>query len=351
LTAARYKELDRIREEIRRSGRWGPRDEAAWTAVRRGAWRRAVRTVVFGEVLRAEAEVIRRLGFDVSERMVEERWRQMLRDAGGPAELARAQGFSVAALKELARDELLAEAYRQHLRYRQARPTPQEVADFYKYHSEEFRRPESVKARAVVIRRFLYAPAGAPAERQGAARRAGQVLAEAQGRPEDFPKLAEKFSEDPASAARGGLLGEEKQGFLIPRGVYEPALEKALFATRPGEVAGVIEGAGNCYVIQVLKRFPAGVPPLAEIEDEVFMRCYLERLRKVEEQFFRDSYHKVLVLDASGRRIAADDFFAAPKGPPRKSLFDREDADGSEQPEEGRKESPELKALPGGAKE
>jgi hypothetical protein len=93
------------------------------------------------------------------------------------------------------------------------------------------------------------------------------------------------------------------------------------------------------------------VPPLAEIEDEVFMRCYLERLRKVEEQFFRDSYHKVLVLDASGRRIAADDFFAAPKGPPRKSLFDREDADGSEQPEEGRKESPELKVLPGGAKE
>jgi hypothetical protein len=322
LTAARYRDLDRIRAEGRGAGQWNARDEAVWNAVRANAWRQALRSVVFGELLRTEAEAFRKLGMDVSERQVEERWRQMLKDAGGPGELARLRGLSVAALKELARDELLGDAYRHTLRLQLARPTPGELREFYQFGSENFRRPESVKARAVVIRRFLYDDQGGRSPRAGAAGRAREAL-DRLAAGEDFAKLVAKYSEEPASAAQGGMLGDPKKDFLIERGAYEPELEKVLFGAEPGSPAQLVEGRANCYVIQVLKHFAAGVPPFEEVEDEVFLRCYSDRVRKAEEKLFRESFGKVLVRDASGRRIGVEEFFAEPTESRKRSLFDR----------------------------
>ena len=332
LTAARYRELDRVREEYRRAGVWSPRVEAGWNAARQGAWQQALRTVVFGELLRAEAEVIRKLGFDVSERQVEERWRAMLKEAGGPAELARVQGLSVAALKELARDELLADAYRYTLRQQLAKPTPEELRQYFRKKAEDFNRPESVKARAVVIRRFLYDEQGARVARQGAEPRAREVLAQAVAKPADFATLAGKYSEDPASAARGGMLGKEEKDFLVEHGAYEPELDQALFAAAPGGPPVLVEGPANYYVVQVLKQYEAGVPPLEEVADKVMRRCLEERVNQTEEKFFRDSYHKVLVLGRGGRPMDVKDFFSEAAGPRKRSLFDQEEPEEAPRP-------------------
>ncbi len=323
-TAARYRELDRIRSEIVRTGRWTPRDEASWQAARASAWRQAVRSVVFGEILRVEAESFVKLGMGLSERQVEEYWRRMLKEAGGPAEIARQRGLSVAAFKELARDELLGDAYRHSLRVQLARPTPGELRDYYRFSSESFRRPESVRARAVVIRRFLYDGHGGRTPREGAGRRAEEVLGKLKAG-EDFARVAARYSEDTSNAAQDGRLGTEEKGFLIERGTYEAELEKALFGTAPGSPAAIVEGRANFYVLEVLKHYAPGVPPFEEVEDEIFRRCYSDRIRKAEEKFFRDSFEKVLVLDARGRRIGTDEFFAEPSDFRKRSLFDREE--------------------------
>jgi len=325
LTAADYRRFDRVREDGRRAGAWNARAEADWNAARQRVWRQALSPVVFGELLRTEAEVIRKLGFDVTDRQVEERWRQMLKDAGGPAELARVQGLSVAALKELARDELLADAYRYTLRQQLAKPTPEELRQYFRKNAEGFSRPESVKARAVVIRRFLDGEGGAPAARRGAEPRAREVLQQAQAKGADFAKLAAKYSEDPVSAARGGTLGEAKKDFLVERGAYEPELEKVLFGAAPGGAPVLVAGPANYYVVQVLKHCEAGVPPFEDVADEVMRRCLDERVRQTEERFFRETYHKALVLGRQGQRLSVKDFLAEVAGPRKRSLFDQEE--------------------------
>ena len=200
-----------------------------------------------------------------------------------------------------------------------------EVADYYQYHSEVLRRPESVRAQAIFIKRFVYdEKSGRQTERTTARRRAEDLRARlAAGA--DFEDLARRYSEDAKSAAQGGLLGEEKSSFLVERGGFEAGLDQALFGGKPGEISAVIEGPANYYVVKVLRHLPEGVPPLEEIDNEVFMRCFRDRVRTAEERLFREAYSKVLVLDSKGRRVTLDQIWPSAKPEPRRSLLSPEE--------------------------
>lgn len=301
--APQIKRLDRIRDQRKKMGLWGLRDAVLYAEALEQARLNAVRGVVFGEILRTEAQRFVKMGFKVSGRDVGKRWREMLKQAGGLRELAIERGLSLEALKEMARDDLLAEAYQRNLRVTVARPTPQEVADYYKFNSGRFRKPESVRAQVVFIKRFVYdEKLGRSVERKTARKRAEMILAKLKAGA-DFAKLARRYSEDPESAARDGLLGSRKKRHLVGRGQFRAGLDRALFAGKPGELSGVVEGPNNYCIVKVIKHLAAGVPPLAEIEEEVFARCYFERIGNIEEKLFRESYKKVLVIDAEGRPV------------------------------------------------
>jgi hypothetical protein len=306
------KRLDRIRAERRKAGRWSAEDAQAYGRAMRNLRLAAIREVVFGEILRTEADRFVKLGMKVPEREIERFWRDQLDRAGGPGELAVKQGLSIAALKEMARDRVLAEAYRDNLRSTMARPTPREMADYYRFNSEQLRRPESVRARVIFVKRFVFdAATGRSLKRKDADKLAGGILDRLkQGM--DFDKAARRYSEDPDSAANGGLLGSRKKNFLVTRGKFEPVLEKALFGTEPGGRGRVISGTENLYIVKVERHLPAGVPPLEEVEREVFVRCFADRVRQAEERLFRQAYHKVLVLDSRGRRIPLEELLPGP---------------------------------------
>lgn len=290
------------RAAMLREGAWQPEMEIAWRARMALAARAALQQAVLGELLRVQAREADRKRALVRERQLENYWRRRL-PAGGPAQLASETGMSVAALKESARDELLTEVYARALTDALARPTPEELRRYHRDNAESFRCRESVRARAVFVRRFVPDGAGGGnAPRAGAEARAAEILARILDGREDFASAARRFSEDPPSAARDGLL---EGGRLIPRGTYaaEPELEKALFESEPGRPGGVVKGGKNLYLVLVEKRVPEGVLPFEEVEPEVFRRCWQERKARALDRFFRDNYHKVLLLDAEGRRV------------------------------------------------
>lgn len=327
---APLEELERRRSEARAAGAWTEAQEAQFRSARARLRREGVRTLVFGELLRSQAVEMEKHGFKVTERMIDDYWRDMLKRSGGPAELASRRGLSVAALRDLARDELMADQYRRYLASRLAKPTPEEVLQYYRANSGKFSRPESVRARAVCIRRFMAAEDGRRVERAGALARAREIRELARGNPAGFAELAARRSEDSASAANGGLLGDERRAFLVERsslGPGEEALGKALFSLPAGEVSDVIETAASYYVVMVIERLPAGPLPLKEVEGYVVARCMDERVKATEEELFRQLYPKLMVTDESGRRIDADEFFgeAAAAGKPRKLRLDEDD--------------------------
>ncbi|MHC4916833.1 MAG: peptidylprolyl isomerase [Planctomycetota bacterium] len=318
------KQLAEIKAQRRARGMWTQQDEEQY----RGAITRlqlmVIRGVVFGEILRGEAEAFVKKGYVVPQRAVDKHWRNMLKEHGGPQGLYESEGMSVPALKEMAKDEVLAQAYRENLRMTTAKPTPKEIADYYKYHNEEFRKPASVRARIIKLKRFVYdEKTGARVERKTARKLAEDLLARLK-RGEDFGKLARRYSEDPKSAAQDGLLGDARHNNLTERKDLDRRLAEALFSAELKESVGLVEGPAHFYIAEVLRRIPEGVPPLEEIENDVYVRCYRDRIRQAEEDLFRQCYHKVLVRDPKGRPIPIEKIWPRRKPRADGGLFRRE---------------------------
>ena len=61
--------------------------------------------------------------------------------------------------------------------------------------------------------------------------------------PKNFGTLAERFSQDPGSKARGGYLG------VFPRGAMVPEFDKAVAALKPGEISPVIQTQFGYHII------------------------------------------------------------------------------------------------------
>lgn len=101
------------------------------------------------------------------------------------------------------------------------------VKAYYEENQFKYRTPKRVKARQIV----LELPSGADEAKQEAVR--GELL-ELKAQLEQgatFAELAQKHSQDSATAEKGGDLG------FVQRGMLAPALEKQIFALDAGEVA------------------------------------------------------------------------------------------------------------------
>jgi peptidyl-prolyl cis-trans isomerase SurA len=65
---------------------------------------------------------------------------------------------------------------------------------------------------------------------------------------EDFKMLATLYSDDPASASKGGELGYVNRGDLVPE------FERAAFRLNEGEISEVVESQFGFHIVQLIKR-------------------------------------------------------------------------------------------------
>jgi len=100
------------------------------------------------------------------------------------------------------------------------------VEDFIKEHPAEFLRPKVVRVRQIVLAIPPKADAGA---RQRLEKQAQELLGKLKAG-EDFARLAQTYSQDPASRDRGGDLAE------VQRGQHPPQWDLVAFGLKPGEV-------------------------------------------------------------------------------------------------------------------
>jgi peptidyl-prolyl cis-trans isomerase C len=106
-----------------------------------------------------------------------------------------------------------------------------DVELYYQYHPDQFRRPETRRARHILVTLNPELPDNTST---AARARIEAIAARLAKEPKRFEEQALKHSECP-TALQGGLLGD------IPRGQLYPELDAALFAMRSGQISGVLE--------------------------------------------------------------------------------------------------------------
>ncbi len=148
-----------------------------------------------------------------------------------------------------------------------AESTPVTQADlqaYYNQHQDEFRIPETVTVRHILIKTPTPGPDGKVDEKgvEAAKAKAEDVQKQLQAGA-SFDELAKKYSEDPGSAQNGGLLPPLTKGRTVPE------FEQAAFNTPKGQTTGVIRTSYGFHIIRIEDKQTARVKPLDEVKAQI----------------------------------------------------------------------------------
>ena len=200
-----------------------------------------------------------------------------------------------------------------------------EVEEFYNTHRESFRQPERVRfayiaypathfssqvqvsdqditetysdnkdtrftTSARVHPRHILFSLSADASAQDRAKvheTASEVLKRARNG-EDFATLAKAYSQDTATASKGGDLGTFTRGRMVK------PFEDAAFALKAGEISDLIETPFGLHIIKVEEVLPEQARPLDEVKEEIRQELTQERARDLARDRARTDRSKIL---------------------------------------------------------
>ena len=142
--------------------------------------------------------------------------------------------------------------------------SPEELRTYYSQHQDEFRIPETVTVRHILIKTPSPGPDG-KVDQKGvdAAKAKAEDVGKQLKAGADFAELAKKNSDDPGSAQNGGLLPALKKGQTVPE------FEQAAFNTPKGQTTGVIRTNYGFHIIRVEDKQSARLKPLDEVKAQI----------------------------------------------------------------------------------
>ncbi len=154
------------------------------------------------------------------------------------------------------------------------------TAGYYRQHAAEFRVPESVKIRHILIKLPLPGPDGkVDAKQAEAAKAKAQDVLNQLHKGADFAALAKKYSEDTATAKNGGSVGELVQG-----SGSAPEIEKVAFGLAKGQVSDLIPTSYGFEIIRVDDKTAAHTRSLEEVRSEIEPIVAAQKNQKIAEQ-------------------------------------------------------------------
>ncbi len=142
--------------------------------------------------------------------------------------------------------------------------SPAQLQQYYQQHQDEYRIPETVTVRHILIKTPTPAADG-KVDQKGvdAARTKAEDIEKQLKSGGNFADLAKKYSEDPGSAQNGGLLPP------ITRGRTVPEFEQAAFGTPVGQTTAVIRTSYGFHILHVEGKQEARLKPLDEVKAQI----------------------------------------------------------------------------------
>ena len=145
-----------------------------------------------------------------------------------------------------------------------AQVSPQELQAYYDQHRDEYRVPEQVNVRQILIKTPLPGADGKVDQKgvDDAHKKADDVLKQLKAGAK-FEDLAKKYSEDPSSKDGGSVGWIKRGGFPVPE------VDKAAFSLSKGGTSDVINAGYAFVILRIDDKQDAHLKTLAEVKDQI----------------------------------------------------------------------------------
>ena len=146
----------------------------------------------------------------------------------------------------------------------EAQVSQQDLEKYYDQHRDEFRVPEQVNVRQILIKTPLPGTDG-KVDQKGideAHKKADDALKQLKAGAK-FEDLAKKYSEDPSSKSGGSVGWIKRGGFPVPE------VDKAAFSLPKGGTSDVINAGYAFVILRVDDKQDAHLKTLAEVKDQI----------------------------------------------------------------------------------
>ena len=207
----------------------------------------------------------------LGDELVQERIHDLYSDRITMMKTLQAQGKTY----EKFRQEVLDQFIVQQLRLKNASPgkiliSPYKVETYYLNHQDDFKIADEVKLRMIVLNK-------SSDDDTNAVGLAGEILAKIK-EGASFSEMATVYSQG-SQRSQGGDWGWIERSKLLQE------LAEAALPLKPGQVSGVIETPGACYIMLVEDKHPAHVKPLSEVRDEIEVTLRTQTQKQLQQQW------------------------------------------------------------------
>ncbi len=187
----------------------------------------------------------------------------------------------------------------------------EDASDYYESNIEQFKSPQTVQARHILIK----VDEKATPEQVEEARQRIEDVHQMAIAGEDFAELAAEFSEGPTKTKGGDL------GTFTRQDMVKPFSDKA-FAMQAGEISEPVRTQFGWHIIKVERVNPASVRSLDEARSEIEAKLKADRSRSLAydeaEAIFDATFESQNMGDLTKERnlkMIHTDFFTRKKGP------------------------------------
>jgi len=207
------------------------------------------------------------------------------------SDAAKKEGFDktpeIKAQIELQSDDLLAVEYLKHKAGRDISVTEEGISQYYRINKDEFKLPERVRARHILVK--VEKDAG-ETDKAVALNKAKDILKKIKAG-KDFAELANEFSEDPGTKGKGGDLGYFSRGKMVK------PFEDAAFSLEPGSVSEIVETKYGHHIIKLEDRKPEEVQSLEEVKDRIKKKLFEDlkqaKIKEIMDNAMKDAGAKI----------------------------------------------------------
>jgi len=154
---------------------------------------------------------------------------------------------------------------------------------YYQSHLDQYKTPEQVKTRHILIA----VAKGADAKTDAAAKAKAQDILNQIKAGGNFADLAKKNSDDPGSKDQGGELP------MIATSSLDPAYAQAAMALNPGQTSGLVRSSFGYHIIQTESKQTATVKSFADVKASI-----VEQLQTQKSAAAAQTYAAQLATEA-----------------------------------------------------